>query len=424
MDSLQQLKSKIADILAQYQPNPTPRIRAFKAQITSSIPLLSWLKAQAIYPQFYFKQRDQEVTFAAIGKVRSFSDKFLAQAFMDQYGFPLVGGIQFEGNTFFFLPQLLLQQQQDKLDCWLFIDEQIPLAQQFEPLMATIAHCQPLQRIEHIKMIDQYCQASFNQWQSWIKQGLQGFKQGELSKVVLANQYHLTADRSINGKDMLWQSEQVNPHCYHFLLAENEDCTFLGSSPERLYRREQQQLNTEALAGTAFMDKDQAKNQQQAHWLLQDPKNQYENQLVVDGICQHLSPYAQHIEVKPTALVRLRNVQHLCRKIQVVLKPDCYDVHCLQAIHPTPAVAGLPQQQARDFIKNCENFHRTWYAGCLGVMQPQQAEFCVTIRSAFVEHNKIRVFAGAGIVEGSDPLLEWQEIERKAKGLISLFNQT
>ncbi|MDG6894716.1 isochorismate synthase [Volucribacter amazonae] len=424
MDNLQLLKSKIVDFVVQYQADQHTSITLFKTHITGSISLLSWLKAQTIYPQFYFKLRNHTATFAAIGKVRSFSDKFLAQAFMAEQDFPLVGGMQFAGNSLFYLPQLLLQQEQDKLSCWLFIDNQQPLAQQIDPLLATLTDTVSLQAIDHIQFIEQYRQASFAQWQHWIEQGLACFKRKALSKVVLANQYHLTSDCSINAKDMLGQSERVNSHCYHFLLAENADSTFLGSSPERLYRREQQQLATEALAGTAFMGNDQRKNQQQADWLLQDQKNQYENQLVVDGICQHLAPYAQHIEVQDKTLVPLRNVQHLCRKIQVTLKPECHDAHCLQAIHPTPAVSGLPQQPAVEFIKNCENFHRTWYAGCLGVMQPQQAEFCVTIRSAFVEHNKIRVFAGAGIVEGSNPLLEWQEIERKAKGLISLFNQS
>ena len=72
-------------------------------------------------------------------------------------------------------------------------------------------------------------------------------------------------------------------------------------------------------------------------------------------------------------------------------------------------------------LSKIETFERGWYAGTFGVMSKTDAEFCVAIRSAFIESHRIRVFAGAGIVEGSQPLEEWQEIERKAAGLISLF---
>ena len=72
-------------------------------------------------------------------------------------------------------------------------------------------------------------------------------------------------------------------------------------------------------------------------------------------------------------------------------------------------------------LSEIETFDRGWYAGTLGVMSDVCSEFCVAIRSAFIEGHRIRVFAGAGIVAGSQPLEEWKEIERKAAGLISLF---
>lgn len=75
------------------------------------------------------------------------------------------------------------------------------------------------------------------------------------------------------------------------------------------------------------------------------------------------------------------------------------------------------------FLQNTETFDRTWYAGALGIMTKTESEFCVTIRSSFIEQDYVRIFAGAGIVEGSIPLLEWQEIERKALGLISLLQK-
>lgn len=147
----------------------------------------------------------------------------------------------------------------------------------------------------------------------------------------------------------------------------------------------------------------------------------------MDGICQNLQPFVQQITIEKVELKKLRKVQHLRRRISAQLKAGCGDKDILLAMHPTAAVAGLPQLEAKQALRKLENFDRTWYAGTLGVMGPTYADFCVTIRSAFIEQaendSQLCVFAGAGIVEGSIPLLEWREIERKAMGLVSLLQQ-
>ena len=93
----------------------------------------------------------------------------------------------------------------------------------------------------------------------------------------------------------------------------------------------------------------------------------------------------------------------------------------LLQLQPTAAVAGLPRAAALAFIEREEPFTRQWYAGSAGILSRRQSEFCVTLRSAMVEGNTLRLYAGAGIVEGSDPEQEWQEIENKAAGLRSLL---
>lgn len=147
----------------------------------------------------------------------------------------------------------------------------------------------------------------------------------------------------------------------------------------------------------------------------------------MDGICQNLQSFVQQITIEKVELKKLRKVQHLRRRISAQLKVGCGDKDILLAMHPTAAVAGLPQLEAKQALRKLENFDRTWYAGTLGVMGPAYADFCVTIRSAFIEQaendSQLCVFAGAGIVEGSIPLLEWREIERKAMGLVSLLQQ-
>ncbi|SAJ20509.1 menaquinone-specific isochorismate synthase [Enterobacter cloacae] len=84
-------------------------------------------------------------------------------------------------------------------------------------------------------------------------------------------------------------------------------------------------------------------------------------------------------------------------------------------------MAGLPRQAAREFIAKVEPFDREWYAGSAGYLSRDQSEFCVALRSARVHDAALRLYAGAGIVSGSDPEQEWQEIENKAAGLRSLL---
>ena len=142
---------------------------------------------------------------------------------------------------------------------------------------------------------------------------------------------------------------------------------------------------------------------------------------MVEDIEEHLNAYVEAFEVHLPEIKRLHNVQHLRRRIGATLKADVLDQDCLRQIHPTAAVAGLPRAKAKQFIAENEPFKRGWYAGTLGIFNPQEAEFCVTLRSAKIEHNQITLYAGAGIIKESEPISEWQEIERKSQALSKLL---
>lgn len=423
MDKLQSVRCSLIEMINAHQPSAETPISCFQQKTARFAEPLGWLKSQTVYPQFYLHLRNGEQKLMALGKVRSFFDTNSAQEFVHRHHLPLLGGLTFDGQSDFFLPRLLIRQDDKEALVTLFIDNQKNIAEEKQAalrLLENFAVCSELQPVaQGIRHIAQ--NAAQTQWCDWVNHALETFKHSELNKVVLANKTVFHTQHTLNAKDFLAASERHNGGCYHFLLAHNADRAFLGSSPERLYRRQGNLLETEALAGTALMDEDGEQSQTLGDWLLQDEKNVYENWLVVEDICHNLNVYADKIEIAELELKKLRQVQHLRRKIQVRLKPNYGDSACLSAIHPTAAVCGLPRRAAVRFLQNTENFDRTWYAGTLGFMQAEQAEFCVTIRSAFIERNKISVFAGAGIVEGSIPLLEWQEIERKAAGLISLL---
>ena len=420
MGPLEQAKSALIrqfDALATTDQQAS--IVHLQTKVESDVDLLAWLKVQPVYPQFYLRFRDETKTVATVGKVRSFSDVNLAQQFIQEYGFPLVGGLQFQGESQFILPQVLIEQQNGETEVSVFVetnelDSAKTILNSFEKITALL----PLNQltIENVES-----KANQNTWCDWVNQALTQIRQGELTKLVLANETVFHIQSELNGKDFLAASQAKNSGCYHFLWADNAQNCFVGSTPERLFARDDRQLFTEALAGTAPVSNNPSENDERAKWLLNDEKNLNENWLVVEDISQNISHLVEQITVDDVALKSLRKVQHLIRKMQAKLTALCTDADLLKAIHPTAAVSGLPQQQAKKALAEIETFDRRWYAGTLGMMSQHLSEFCVTIRSAFIEENRVRVFAGAGIVECSQPVEEWLEIERKAAGLISLF---
>ena len=410
-----ELKSKIHAYLQQSR-NELVR---FQVKL-DKVDLLAWLKSQSAYPQFYLHFRDEEKALATLGEVQSFSQLNLAQEFIEESGFPLVGGLQFQGTAQFVLPKILVEQDEKGALVSFFVKDE-------QSANDTLAHLKTFENITALsalpKQIPLHTEPRANErtWCDWVNQALVEIKSGELTKIVLANETTFHLKQAINAYDFLAESEKQNQGCYHFLWAENPYSVFVGSTPERLFAREYNLLLTEALAGTASVSESEEETQSQANWLLNDEKNLKENWLVVEDISQNLRKQVESFDVSNVELKPLRKVQHLIRKIRANLTAHYADVNILKAIHPTAAVSGLPQQQAKMILSEIETFDRGWYAGTLGVMSDVCSEFCVAIRSAFIEAHRIRVFAGAGIVAGSQPLEEWKEIERKAAGLISLF---
>ncbi|POY42149.1 isochorismate synthase [Avibacterium endocarditidis] len=122
MDNLQSIKQQLIERISPALPTQQG-IACVQAEIETDLNLLSWLKGQKTYPQFYLNFRDSPQVVTAVGQVRGFSQLNQAQAFMQQSGYPLLGGVQFYGESQFFLPRLYLQQQENKLNIQLFIDQ-------------------------------------------------------------------------------------------------------------------------------------------------------------------------------------------------------------------------------------------------------------------------------------------------------------
>lgn len=388
---------------------------------------LGWLNAQQTWPQFYWQQRNGDEEYAALGALKHFASLSAARQFLHLYphaaDLRVVGVNAFDpGQGSLFLPRLLWQRVGGSATLRLVLWSETSLKNEARRALAfvrSLADSQPVAPVTQTVVSEAQLPDRAG-WHALISAATDAIARGEFDKVVFARATDLQFNQPVNPAALMAASRQVNFQCYHFLMRSDATHAFLGSSPERLWRRRGLQLRTEALAGTVASHPDDARAASLGNWLMKDDKNQRENMLVVEDICQRLQRDNGVLDVLPPQIVRLRKVQHLRRCIWTTLQhPD--DEQCLMRLQPTAAVAGLPRQAAWEFIARNEPFDREWYAGSAGYLSLAQSEFCVALRSARVQENSVRLYAGAGIVSGSDPEQEWQEIENKAAGLRSLL---
>lgn len=428
MHSISIALERLGDFLQQDIP-ATPGLRHFDVSfpLNDAFDPLAWLGAQIAYPQFYWQQRSGDEEIAALGVAESFSTLSAARQFLsDRYASPdtrICGLNAFTpGQSHLFLPRLLWLRTGGAATLRLTLSSELSLQ---DDARCALEFLQQLQAIRPITTLSSHIVRETHlparpEWLSLVSQATDAIARGEFEKVVLARATDLQFDQRVTAIALMAASRRINHNCYHFCMMFDAQNAFMGSSPERLWRRRGKRLRTEALAGTVASHADDAQSHRLGEWLLNDDKNQRENMLVVEDICQRLQHHTQALEVLPAQIVRLRKVQHLRRCIWTELK-TADDEQCLRLLQPTAAVAGLPRDPARAFIQRKEPFEREWYAGSAGYLSPEQSEFCVTLRCARVSDTAVRLYAGAGIVSGSVPEEEWQEIENKAAGLRTLL---
>ncbi|MEQ1968498.1 isochorismate synthase [Xenorhabdus nematophila] len=417
---------------------------SFVLPANNGIHWLEWLSVQPHYPQFYWQHRDDHEEVVACGLIRQFNHIVEAEIFLQQHSqFPQMrlwglnawDKVNFyhfhhensatdkhknitSKDSYLFLPRLELRRHRGENRLYINIDGKADIENACRFLRQLLPHQSllPLQTA----ILDTRHMPEYEQWNILLGQALDAITQHKLEKVVIARKTELTLNSPLQAAQFMAASSRVNHRCYHFMLAFSANHAFLASTPERLYYRNQLQFYTEALAGTVANSEDAYKATELAQWLLEDKKNQHENLIVVDDICQRLQGGVTLVDVALPDVIRLRKVQHLRRHIRGILNKVC-DSDCLRRLQPTAAVAGLPREAARQFLADNEPFDRGWYAGSAGYLCLEQSEFAVSLRCAHIHDNLLSLYAGAGIVAGSDPEQEWIEIENKAAGLRTLL---
>jgi menaquinone-specific isochorismate synthase len=251
-----------------------------------------------------------------------------------------------------------------------------------------------------------------------VSSALKLIEEKKLNKIVLAQALDVNYPVNIDLIESLNNLRQRHPDCYIFSTSNGRGNHFIGASPERLISIHNRQLITDALAGSAPRGTNLSEDTDFAQKLLNSDKERREHQLVIDFITQRLRQIGLTTQIAPLQILQLSNIQHLWTPISARLPSHINPLDIVAKLHPTPAVAGVPTEFACEQIRLFETFDRSLYAGPIGWVDCQgNGEFIVGIRSASIEGNKARLYAGAGIVAGSDPDKELAEIQLKLQSL-------
>jgi salicylate biosynthesis isochorismate synthase/menaquinone-specific isochorismate synthase len=244
---------------------------------------------------------------------------------------------------------------------------------------------------------------------------------GGMSKVVLAREVTVEAAAAHNPAAIFGALREQFPSCFCFCRGTPE-AAFLGASPELLIRRSGAGASTVALAGSTRRSSDPAVDDHLGEQLLRSDKNRREQRIVAERIVRKLRPHAVWVQTAPEPeVIKIANIQHLATPVIAQLAEPRSAVELAGILHPTPAVGGEPWPGAADTIADLERMDRGWYAAPVGWMDAtEDGEFCVALRSALLRDREARLFAGVGVVAGSDPAAELEETEVKLQALLPL----
>jgi len=247
-------------------------------------------------------------------------------------------------------------------------------------------------------------------WEDAVEQALGAIRAGRFSKVVLARTLDITTAEPIDPVDVVQHLWRENPGTHVFLFEPHPGRPLLGAAPETVATLRKGVFHATAVAGSIARGDTEAERAKLAARLLASRKDREEHRIAREDMVARLGPLAEQVRAadEPHVLT-LSRIQHLETEIRARVL-DRGVLELLEALHPTPAVCGHPRDAALDFLRGEEPFDRGWYAGPVGFFDEEgNGVFAPALRSAVAHGRTWRLFAGAGIVAGSRPELEWAE---------------
>ncbi|MEZ0166192.1 isochorismate synthase MenF [Kineococcus sp. LSe6-4] len=258
-----------------------------------------------------------------------------------------------------------------------------------------------------------------------VRAALTRIRAGDVQKVVLARALELEAVEDWSVPDLLAALVGRNPAATALAVPLDDPDRpggrwLVGASPELLLRRRGPSVLLRPLAGSIPRSPEPDEDMRRADALMASDKDRREHRFVVEAVVEALSPFCRKVNAPEPELVATPAVWHLATRITALLNDtETTSVDLVAALHPTPAVGGSPRRAALDVIREVEGLDRGCYAGAVGWQDVHgDGEWVVAVRCAQVQGRTLRIFAGAGIVEGSDPAAEVVETAAKMRTVL------
>lgn len=248
-------------------------------------------------------------------------------------------------------------------------------------------------------------------WAEIVAAALEEIRAGRLRKVVPARTVEVELGAEADPVALTGRLRDGSPEAIPFLVEPTPGSAFVGAAPEIVAALDGDRFHATAVAGTVADSADPAERERLARRLLSSDKDRREHEVGVRDMRRALRSVAgvARVDEDPRVL-GVQGMQHLLTNVTADVPGGTHVLDLLGAMHPTAAVNGSPRSAARAFLRREEPFARGWYAGPVGWFDTAgDGEFAPGLRSALVRGRSVRLFAGAGIVEGSAAGDEWRE---------------
>lgn len=251
--------------------------------------------------------------------------------------------------------------------------------------------------------------SSDEEYASRVEVGVGLLKNNLAKKIVLSRIISFPQD-GLTSESIFSAFNAKFPNAAVFAFKDENNAEWVGATPELLFRKRGINYSTISLAGTR-------KAGSQAEWGAKEIEEQH---LVTEFIQQELENLgAKNIFCSALQTRNAGSIEHLCNEVSFEYSGNWKEV--MSALHPTPAICGMPRAKAKELIQQIEQHDREYYTGLIGIEQGENVDVFVILRCLKIEDGQLHVYAGAGITKESIPALEARETRWKAESLTEVI---
>ena len=420
IEELQKINSELKKHLIEKNGEPL----FFDFDEIDLVELLNHVNCEKI---FYFKSKYGSFSFLGLGQSHEIKASELEKYVLDNPQHFLIAAFMFEENPMnasFILPE------------WIFVNEEGKTKLSIHPSNAYQTYSSPNlffnnnfdlfnydPEINSWKSYEEL--PEHDQWEKIIKKANHLFETHELEKIVLSRKKifeYVEPIGTIAFFKAVFNQNNFAQSTYAIFYQTDFDKAFISLTPEKLFSIRHNQFESISLAASAPRGLTPEEDQLYETQLNTSDKLTREHNFVTKEILKKITPLSKSISTSNLEVMKLTYIQHRSIPIRAVLQPNTSALELVCALHPTPAVGGLPWEKAKIQIAALEPYSRDAYAAPIGVISGNYTELAVGIRSALIEGSKLTLFGGAGIVKGSIAEEEWIETGIKMNPFLKVVN--